>query len=406
MHRPVGGRPVAVRRGAGAAGASVGHARVAGGNSLANVEEVDLPAEAAGDAAKRSDAWITGHVPCSSRWVRSAAGAMPGYAADEPVVFWETHVIRGAVTEDVAGTLAAGATFGAHREAARVLLDIEPERHRVFHDNRVAVGQERLEFQVAGLAVTKIDSQLEDAVVTGRGRHAHARRPAHTASEEERGERGRQSRTHCWMCPARSRMFRLGDSARRIRRARAAALSMPPAPTAAGTAPLRRIKIISMGDKAVGKSCLIKRYCEEKFVTKYVTTIGIDYGVKPVVIRGQNVRINFWDVAGGDEYVEIRNEFYRDVQGAILVYDVTSRASFNALDSWIEEATAHGAKDPIVTVVANKADKKPREVSEAEGRAWANHHGMLFAEASAKDGAGVQQLFEALFTKVCAGAGR
>ena len=105
---------------------------------------------------------------------------------------------------------------------------------------------------------------------------------------------------------------------------------------------------------------------------------------------------------GGDEYVEIRNEFYRDVQGTILVYDVTSRASFNALDSWIEEATAHGAKEPIVTVVANKTDKKPREVSEAEGRAWANHHGMLFAEASAKDGTGVHQLFEALFAKVCA----
>ena len=179
---------------------------------------------------------------------------------------------------------------------------------------------------------------------------------------------------------------------------------MPPtaAGAAAATAPLRRLKIISMGDKTVGKSCLIKRYCEEKFVAKYVTTIGIDYGVKPVVIGGQNVRINFWDVAGGDEYVEIRNEFYRDVQGAILVYDVTSRSSFNALDSWIEEATAHGAKEPIVTVVANKTDKKPREVSEAEGRAWANHHGMLFAEASAKDGTGVHQLFEALFAKVCA----
>ena len=328
---------------------------------------------------------------------------MPGYAADEPVVFWETHVIRGAVTEDVAGTLAAGATFGAHREAARVLFDVEPERHRVLDDNRIAVGQERLEFQVAGLAVTKIDSQLEDAVVTGRDSHAHARRPAHTASEEERGERGRQSRTHF---VSREISARPGPRKSPTARGRSAAMGMPPAPTAAGTAPLRRIKIISMGDKAVGKSCLIKRYCEEKFVTKYVTTIGIDYGVKPVVIRGQNVRINFWDVAGGDEYVEIRNEFYRDVQGAILVYDVTSRASFNALDSWIEEATAHGAKDPIVTVVANKADKKPREVSEAEGRAWANHHGMLFAEASAKDGAGVQQLFEALFTKVCAGAGR
>ena len=119
--------------------------------------------------------------------------------------------------------------------------------------------------------------------------------------------------------------------------------------------PLRsavRIKIISVGDPAVGKSCLIKRYCEQRvraraamihnslcschnyrsyrhltesaclsvacmvqFVSKYVATIGVDYGVKPIKIRGTEVRVNFWDLAGGEEYTEIRNEFYKDAQG-------------------------------------------------------------------------------------------
>ena len=83
---------------------------------------------------------------------------------------------------------------------------------------------------------------------------------------------------------------------------------------------IRRIKILSMGEPAVGKSCLIKRFCEEKFVSKYVTTIGIDYGVKPVQVQGHGaVRVNFWDVAGGEEYFDIRNEFYRDVQAAVCI---------------------------------------------------------------------------------------
>jgi DnaJ family protein C protein 27 len=57
-----------------------------------------------------------------------------------------------------------------------------------------------------------------------------------------------------------------------------------------------RIKVISMGSGGCGKSCLIKRYCEDRFVSKYIATIGVDYGVKPVQIDGIDVRVNFWDL--------------------------------------------------------------------------------------------------------------
>mmetsp|Transcript_23510 Transcript_23510/g.76618 ORF Transcript_23510/g.76618 Transcript_23510/m.76618 type:complete len:212 (-) Transcript_23510:268-903(-) len=115
-----------------------------------------------------------------------------------------------------------------------------------------------------------------------------------------------------------------------------------------------RIKIISMGDAGCGKSCLIKRYCEEKFVSKYISTIGVDYGVKSVVVSNQQVKANFWDLAGGPEYFDVRNEFYRDAQGAILVFDVSNRASFEALEGWVQEAYKHGAKDMQVAVCGNK----------------------------------------------------
>ena len=92
-----------------------------------------------------------------------------------------------------------------------------------------------------------------------------------------------------------------------------------------------RIKVTSIGDGAVGKSCIIKRYCEGRFVKKYVSTIGVDFGVKPVSVGETTVKVNFWDLSGQPEFFEVRNEFYKDTQGAILVYDCTSRSSFKAV---------------------------------------------------------------------------
>ena len=162
------------------------------------------------------------------------------------------------------------------------------------------------------------------------------------------------------------------------------------------------MKIISFGSEAVGKSCLIKRYCEDKFVSKYVSTIGVDFGVKPVKVSGQSVRVNFFDCAGGAEYFEIRNEFYKDASGGLLVFDVSNRESFEALEDWLAEAKSHGANDPALVVSANKADCTKRTVSEAEGKKWAASHGFAYFETSAKDGNNVAAMFEALLAAVSA----
>lgn len=69
-----------------------------------------------------------------------------------------------------------------------------------------------------------------------------------------------------------------------------------------------------MGERGCGKSCLIKRYCEDKFVSKYIGTIGVDYGVKPLSLGEFDVKVNLWDMAGAPEYLEVRNEFYKDAQ--------------------------------------------------------------------------------------------
>ncbi|XP_078005944.1 dnaJ homolog subfamily C member 27 isoform X2 [Phascolarctos cinereus] len=120
-----------------------------------------------------------------------------------------------------------------------------------------------------------------------------------------------------------------------------------------------RIKVISMGNAEVGKSCIIKRYCEKRFVPKYLATIGIDYGVTKVYIKDREIKVNIFDMAGHPFFYEVRNEFYKDTQGVILVYDVSQKDSFEALDSWLaemkQELGPHGNMDNIIfTVCANK----------------------------------------------------
>ena len=69
------------------------------------------------------------------------------------------------------------------------------------------------------------------------------------------------------------------------------------------------IKILSIGDPEVGKSCLIKRYCEGRFVSRYIPTIGVDYGVKKIQIKNYKVAVNFFDLSGDGDYINISKEF-------------------------------------------------------------------------------------------------
>ncbi|KAK3745716.1 hypothetical protein QZH41_020269 [Actinostola sp. cb2023] len=166
-----------------------------------------------------------------------------------------------------------------------------------------------------------------------------------------------------------------------------------------------RIKIISMGNAETGKSCLIKRYCEKRFVSKYMTTIGIDYGVTKVVVNDKDVKVNIFDMAGHPVFYEVRNEFYKDTQGALLVYDVTNRESFDSLDNWLNEIKKEigdpSDVDRVVFVIcANKVDNKNRIVEEAEGRLWADSHGFYYFETSALTGEGITDLFQTLFSGV------
>lgn len=167
-----------------------------------------------------------------------------------------------------------------------------------------------------------------------------------------------------------------------------------------------RIKIISIGNSESGKSCIIKRYCEKRFVPKYLQTIGIDYGVTKVNLKEREIKVNIFDMSGHVVFHEVRNEFYKDTQGAILVFDVTDRASFESLDDWINEMkhdleiTNGNIENVVFAVCGNKIDKGKRVVDELEAKMWAHLKGYHYFETSAFSGAGINEMFESLLTEL------
>ncbi|TPX30576.1 hypothetical protein SmJEL517_g05880 [Synchytrium microbalum] len=167
------------------------------------------------------------------------------------------------------------------------------------------------------------------------------------------------------------------------------------------TSSIKRIKVLSLGDAGVGKSCLIKRYCEGKFVSEYIPTIGIDYGVKSATVEEEEVKVNFWDVAGDPVYYEVRNEFYKDTNvasaAAVLVFEVGSKKSFQSLEKWVQELRSLCDENIAVFLVANKIDVPAREVPISDSQDYAASNNFRYFEVSALTGYQVNELFGAVF---------
>eukprot|EP00929_Paragymnodinium_shiwhaense_P096135 TRINITY_DN57646_c0_g1_i1.p1 TRINITY_DN57646_c0_g1~~TRINITY_DN57646_c0_g1_i1.p1 ORF type:complete len:491 (+),score=80.60 TRINITY_DN57646_c0_g1_i1:82-1554(+) len=186
----------------------------------------------------------------------------------------------------------------------------------------------------------------------------------------------------------------------------------PPTPPPPSGPPGRgmRIKVLALGSSEVGKSSLLRRFGEGRFVPEYAATIGVDYSTRPLKVMQHDIKVKFYDVSGSGDFKKIRTAFYDHTMGAMLVYDVTKRESFADLPKWIEEAAAHkvrlskqpGSESelPYVVLCANKSDLSSRVVTEAEGMQFACQHGMYYYETSASSGEGVSPAFDALLEKV------
>ncbi len=153
------------------------------------------------------------------------------------------------------------------------------------------------------------------------------------------------------------------------------------------------VKIVFLGDGSVGKTALVRRFCENRFEESRVMTIGVDFQVKEMMIVDQPVKLSIWDVAGQDRFQFVRENFYRGSQAAALVYDCTSPESFDHLTRWVEEIRAFAPRVPFI-LVANKQDLSESPAIQPDAFA-ASISATLF-KTSALSGEQVQQMFVSL----------
>uniref|UniRef100_H2ZGC3 Uncharacterized protein n=1 Tax=Ciona savignyi TaxID=51511 RepID=H2ZGC3_CIOSA len=160
-------------------------------------------------------------------------------------------------------------------------------------------------------------------------------------------------------------------------------------------------KVVAIGDSGVGKTCLIKNFCESRFSQSYHATVGVDYGFKVQEINGIPLRVHMWDLSGDDHYYEVRKELFDNVDACFLVYDVTSRQSFQNLEKWMAELGKRRFK-AVVVVAGNKSDLRSNKncVPLIEAKKWAKERNLKHFETSAKTGDSVNALFNTMLNAV------
>ncbi|CAO1623236.1 unnamed protein product [Jaminaea pallidilutea] len=160
-------------------------------------------------------------------------------------------------------------------------------------------------------------------------------------------------------------------------------------------APLRKFKLVFLGEQSVGKTSLITRFMYDTFDSTYQATIGIDFLSKTMYLEDRTVRLQLWDTAGQERFRSLIPSYIRDSSVAVVVYDITNRASFQNTSKWVDDVRAERGSDVIIVLVGNKTDLgDKRQVTTEEAEAKASELNLMFIETSAKAGHNVKTLFK------------
>ena len=161
-------------------------------------------------------------------------------------------------------------------------------------------------------------------------------------------------------------------------------------------------KIVLVGDTSVGKSCILVRFSDDVFSDNYITTIGVDFRFKTMVVDNKVAKIQIWDTAGQERYRSITTTYYRGASAIIICCDVTCHDSFNNLNNWIDEITKYTDADISKLVLVNKCDlaNEERQIEKKEIEEFENKNNIKVMEVSAKTGEGIDGAFRYLVEKL------
>ncbi|KAK6127638.1 hypothetical protein DH2020_038617 [Rehmannia glutinosa] len=160
-------------------------------------------------------------------------------------------------------------------------------------------------------------------------------------------------------------------------------------------------KAVLIGYSAVGKSNLLSRFAKDEFCLDSKPTIGVEFAYRSIRVGDKIIKAQIWDTAGQERFRAITSSYYRGALGALVVYDITRRPTFESLRKWLKELREFGSPEMVVVLVGNKSDLgQSREVNLEDGQSLAQLEQVSFMETSAKENLNVEEAFLQMITRI------
>ncbi|RWW24757.1 hypothetical protein BHE74_00010260 [Ensete ventricosum] len=173
-------------------------------------------------------------------------------------------------------------------------------------------------------------------------------------------------------------------------------------------------KIVLIGDSGVGKSNILSRFTRNEFCLESKSTIGVEFATRTlqvinrrpshcplILIEGKTIKAQIWDTAGQERYRAITSAYYRGAVGALLVYDITKKQTFENVQRWLRELRDHADSNIVILMVGNKADLRHlRAVPEDEAQMLAEKEELSFMETSALEALNIDKAFQTILKDI------
>ncbi|OQV21509.1 Ras-related protein Rab-11B [Hypsibius exemplaris] len=164
------------------------------------------------------------------------------------------------------------------------------------------------------------------------------------------------------------------------------------------------VKVVLIGDSGVGKTNLLSRFARNEFTSESKSTIGVEFATRSLNIAGKIIKAQCWDTAGQERYRAIGSAYYRGAVGALVVYDITKRSSYDSVKKWMTELREHTEEKIVIMLIGNKSDLRHlRAVTAEEARTYAESEKVAFVETSALETTNVEMAFHNALTDIYKG---